>query len=143
MPTYIPKGLELAAITQRQDQSDIFLSHKYKSLKKLPLGAVVGTTSLRRRMQLLQVRPDLVLKDLRGNVDTRIRKLKEGEFDAIILASAGINRLELLDAVEHIYPISLDEMVPSMGQGALGIEIIDIRDHCCVIECKTKGMQGL
>jgi len=84
VPTYIPSGLELSAITARQDQSDVFLSHKYTTLQDLPHGAVVGTTSLRRRMQLLRVRPDLRLKDLRGNVNTRLRKLKEGQYDAII-----------------------------------------------------------
>ena len=79
-------------------------------------------------MQIEKIRPDLIIKDLRGNVDTRIRKLKEGQFDAIILAAAGINRLGLLDSVEHIYPISLSEMIPSMGQGALGIEAIDDKE---------------
>jgi hydroxymethylbilane synthase len=76
-------------------------------------------------MQLIKQRPDLVIKDLRGNVDTRIRKLKEGEFDAIILAAAGINRLGFANLVTHFYPIALDEMIPSMGQGALGIETIN------------------
>jgi hydroxymethylbilane synthase len=76
-------------------------------------------------MQLVKQRPDLVIKDLRGNVDTRIRKLKEGEFDAIILASAGINRLGFRDLVKYFYPISFDEMLPAMGQGALGIETVD------------------
>jgi hydroxymethylbilane synthase len=76
-------------------------------------------------MQLAAIRPDLIIKDLRGNVDTRIRKLKEGEFDAIILAAAGINRLGFADLVNYFHPISLDEMIPSMGQGALGIETID------------------
>ncbi len=79
VPTYIPEGLELRAVTQRQDQSDVFLSHRFKSLEDLPEGAVVGTTSLRRRMQLLKMRPDLRVKDLRGNVNTRLRKLQEGE----------------------------------------------------------------
>jgi hydroxymethylbilane synthase len=76
-------------------------------------------------MQLVKQRPDLLIKDLRGNVDTRIRKLKEGEFDAIILAAAGINRLGFSNLVEHFYPISLEEMIPSMGQGALGIETVN------------------
>jgi hydroxymethylbilane synthase len=76
-------------------------------------------------MQLVKQRPDLVIKDLRGNVDTRIRKLKEGEFDAIILAAAGINRLGFSSLVNHFYPISLEEMIPSMGQGALGIETVN------------------
>ena len=88
----------------------------------------ISTRTLRRKMQLLMVRPDLVIKDLRGNVDTRIRKLKEGQFDAIILASAGINRLGLLDAVKHIYPIETSQMVPSMGQGALGLQTIDDKE---------------
>lgn len=125
VPTVMPDGLLLAAITQREDSRDALLSEKYVNIEALPKGAVVGTSSLRRRMQIEKLRPDLVIKDLRGNVDTRIRKLKDGEFDAIILAAAGINRLSLLDAVKHVYPISLDEMVPSMGQGALGIEAVN------------------
>ncbi|MDP2893899.1 MAG: hydroxymethylbilane synthase [Sulfurimonas sp.] len=125
VPTVMPDGLLLAAITEREDCRDALLSEKYVNIDALPKGAVVGTSSLRRRMQIEKIRPDLVIKDLRGNVDTRIRKLKEGQFDAIILAAAGINRLSLLDAVKHVYPISLDEMVPSMGQGALGIEAVN------------------
>ncbi len=125
VPTVMPDGLLLAAITEREDCRDALLSQKYANIDSLPQGAVVGTSSLRRRMQIEKLRPDLVIKDLRGNVDTRIRKLKEGEFDAIILAAAGINRLSLLDAVKHVYPISLEEMVPSMGQGALGIEAVN------------------
>lgn len=122
VPTVMPEGLVLSAITTRQDVRDAMLSEKYADIASLPHGAVVGTSSLRRRMQILKQRPDLIIKDLRGNVDTRIRKLKEGEFDAIILAAAGINRLGLNDAVRYFYPISLDEMLPAMGQGALGIE---------------------
>jgi len=89
VPTYIPEGLELAAITRREDQSDVLLSHRFADIDSLPAGAVVGTTSLRRRMLLLQKRPDLIVKDLRGNVNTRLRKLAEGEYDAIILAYIG------------------------------------------------------
>ncbi|MBD3800695.1 MAG: hydroxymethylbilane synthase [Campylobacterales bacterium] len=125
VPTQMPDGLLLAAITEREDDRDAMLSEKYASIDALPQGAVVGTSSLRRRMQILALRPDLTIKDLRGNVDTRIRKLKEGEYDAIILASAGINRLGLLDSVEYVYPIALADMVPAMGQGALGIEAVD------------------
>jgi hydroxymethylbilane synthase len=124
VPTYIPEGLELAAITKRQDQSDVFLSHKYKSLKKLPYGATVGTTSLRRRMQLLQKRPDLIVKDLRGNVNTRLRKLAEGQYDAIILAYIGLKRLDLLKDIPFKKKLDLEMMIPPMGQAALGIEII-------------------
>ncbi len=125
VPTVMPSGLVLAAITEREDSRDALLSQEYCNIDSLPQGATVGTSSLRRRMQLAALRPDIKIKDLRGNVDTRIRKLREGEFDAIILAAAGINRLGLLDSVEHIYPISIDEMIPSMGQGALGIQCVD------------------
>jgi hydroxymethylbilane synthase len=125
VPTVMPEGLLLSAITTREDVRDAMLSQKYPDIVSLPQGAVVGTSSLRRRMQLIKERPDLVIKDLRGNVDTRIRKLKEGEFDAIILASAGINRLGFANLVEYFYPISLSEMIPAMGQGALGIETIN------------------
>ncbi|RLA74044.1 MAG: hydroxymethylbilane synthase [Epsilonproteobacteria bacterium] len=124
VPTYIPEGLELVAVTQRQDQSDVFLSHTYATLEDLPQGAVVGTTSLRRRMQLLQQRPDLKVKDLRGNVNTRLRKLKEGQYDAIILAWIGLNRLDLLKDIPFTDKLSLDMMIPPMGQAALGIEIV-------------------
>ncbi len=125
VPTVMPEGLLLSAITTREDVRDAMLSEKYPDISSLPQGAVVGTSSLRRRMQLALQRPDLVIKDLRGNVDTRIRKLKEGEFDAIILAAAGINRLGLRDSVTHFYPIALGEMLPAMGQGALGIETVN------------------
>lgn len=125
VPTVMPEGLILAAITEREDVRDALLSEKYADIDSLPKGAVVGTSSLRRRMQIEKIRPDLKIKDLRGNVDTRIRKLKEGEFDAIILAAAGINRLGLVESVKYVYPISLYEMIPSMGQGALGIEAVN------------------
>ncbi|MCK5110795.1 MAG: hydroxymethylbilane synthase [Arcobacteraceae bacterium] len=128
VPTYIPEGLELVAITQRQDQSDVFLSHKYKSLKALPKGAVVGTTSLRRRMQLLKKRPDLIVKDLRGNVNTRLRKLAEGQYDAIILAWIGLHRLDLLKDIPYTKKLKLKNMIPPMGQAALGIEIVASND---------------
>jgi len=124
VPTYIPEGLELSGVTQRQDQSDVFLSHKYATLEDLPQGSVVGTTSLRRRMQLLQKRPDLKVKDLRGNVNTRLRKLEEGQYDAIILAFIGLHRLDLLKEIPFTQKLSLDMMIPPMGQAALGIEIV-------------------
>jgi len=122
VPTYIPDGLELCAITERQDQSDVLLSHTYKSLDELPQGATVGTTSLRRRMQLLERRPDLKVKELRGNVNTRLRKLKEGQYDAIILAYIGLYRLDLLKDIPFVE--KLDFFIPPMGQAALGIEIV-------------------
>jgi len=127
VPTYIPDGLELCAITERQDQSDVFLSHTYKSLEELPEGAVVGTTSLRRRMQLLEKRPDLKIKDLRGNVNTRLRKLAEGQYDAIILAYIGLHRLDLLKDIPYVE--KLDFFIPPMGQAALGIEIVANNDR--------------
>ncbi len=127
VPTYIPEGLELCAITTRQDQSDVFLSHAYKSLDDLPAGAVVGTTSLRRRMQLLEKRPDLKVKDLRGNVNTRLRKLFEGQYDAIILAYIGLYRLDLLKDIPFVE--KLDFFIPPMGQAALGIEIVSTNDR--------------
>jgi len=124
VPTYIPNGLELVAITKREDQSDVFLSHTYESLADLPKGAVVGTTSLRRRMQLLVKRPDLKVKDLRGNVNTRLRKLEEGQYDAIILAWIGLHRLDLLKDIPFSQKLPLDMMIPPMGQASLGIEIV-------------------
>ena len=127
VPTYIPEGLELCAITERQDQSDVLLSHTYQSLDELPQGAVVGTTSLRRRMQLLEKRPDLVVKELRGNVNTRLRKLKEGQYDAIILAYIGLHRLDLLKDIPFVE--KLDFFIPPMGQAALGIEIVSDNDR--------------
>jgi len=127
VPTYIPEGLELCAITERQDQSDVLLSHTYKSLDELPQGATVGTTSLRRRMQLLERRPDLKVKELRGNVNTRLRKLKEGQYDAIILAYIGLYRLDLLKDIPYVE--KLDFFIPPMGQAALGIEIVSADTH--------------
>ncbi len=128
VPTVMPEGLPLAAITEREDSRDAMLSEKYAGLEELPQKAVVGTSSLRRKMQLLSLRPDLDIRDLRGNVDTRIRKLKEGQFDAIILAAAGINRLGLTDAVAHVTPILQSQMISSMGQGALGLQTIDDKE---------------
>lgn len=125
VPMEFPKGLKLGVITKREDVRDAMLSEKYSSIETLPEGAVVGTTSLRRRMQLLKLRPDFVIKNLRGNVNTRIRKLKEGEFDAIILATAGIKRLGIENEVTYFTPISKEIMIPASGQAALGIEIID------------------
>lgn len=125
VPTEFPDGLKLGVITKREDVRDAMLSDKYSDIDALPEGAVVGTTSLRRRMQILAYRPDLTIKNLRGNVNTRIRKLKDGEYDAIILATAGINRLGLQGEVKHFHQISTSLMIPAMGQAALGIECID------------------
>ena len=125
VPVVFPEGLKLAAICSREDTRDAMISEKFAKFSDLPHGAKVGTTSLRRKMQLLIMRPDLEIISLSGNVQTRLRKLKEGEFDAIILAMAGINRLNLKAEVAHIYTFGFDEMIPAMGQGALGVEVRD------------------
>lgn len=131
VPTTFPDGLKLACVCSREDINDAMLSMNFKSFDELPNGAKVGTTSLRRRMQLLALRPDLEIISLRGNVNSRIAKLKDGEFDAIILAMAGINRLELHKEVNYV---SLLNTIAAMGQGALGIEAVDRADILEVIE---------
>lgn len=120
MPTVLPKGLCLTAITKRANVGDAFVSNKYTSFEELPLGAVIGTSSLRRKAQLLAARPDLQIMDLRGNVDTRLRKLDEGLYDAIILAAAGLERLGHGDRITALIPP--DVCLPAVGQGALAIE---------------------
>jgi hydroxymethylbilane synthase len=121
LPTELPPGFELVAITTRVNPRDVFLSVKYDSIAALPKGALVGTSSLRRQAQLKVVRPDLLIHPLRGNVDTRVRKLEEGEYDAIILAAAGLTRLGKTQLVKEV--LSEEFMCPAAGQGALGIEI--------------------
>src|SRR3954447_8579194 len=121
VPTELAPEFELAAIMKREDPRDAFISVKFSSLEELPQRAKVGTSSLRRQCQLKAMRPDLEVFPLRGNVDTRLRKLESGEYDAIILAAAGLNRLGRADAIKQI--ISADVMCPAAGQGALAIEI--------------------
>ena len=123
VPTELPSGLTLAAITERAEPFDAFISNKFNSIAELPRGAIVGTSSLRRRAQLLSIRSDLQIRDLRGNVDTRLRRLDEGKFDAIVLAAIGLKRLGHGDRIKKILPIS--EMIPAVGQGALAIEIAE------------------
>lgn len=120
VPTEIPDGLEFAAITRREDPRDCLISRESATLNTLAAGARVGTSSLRRQVQLRHQRPDIEAVDLRGNVDTRLKKLDVGEFDAIILAAAGVNRLGLSGRVTQI--LNEDVMLPAVGQGALGIE---------------------
>ncbi len=120
MPTVLPEGLCLAAVTARENAGDAFVSHKYARFAELPAGASVGTSSLRRRAQLLAARPDLKIYDLRGNIDTRLRKLAEQKLDAIILAAAGLKRLGLQAHIREILPPAL--CLPAVGQGALAIE---------------------
>jgi hydroxymethylbilane synthase len=121
LPTELPPGFELVAITERVNPRDVFLSVQYDCLDALPKGARVGTSSLRRQAQLKAFRPDLVIHPLRGNVDTRVRKLEEGEYDGIILAAAGLTRLGKTQLVKEY--LSEEFMCPAAGQGALGIEI--------------------
>jgi hydroxymethylbilane synthase len=120
VPTFFPDGLHLGAITKREDPRDAFISRNKVKFKDLPRGANIGTSSLRRQAQLMNIRPDFVIHQLRGNVDTRIRKLREGQFDAIILAAAGVKRLGLAENVTEYLDAELS--LPAIGQGALGIE---------------------
>ena len=120
VPVDFPAGLMLATICEREDPADAFVSHKFASIDELPHGAIVGTSSLRRRCQLLQARPDLDIRDLRGNVNTRLRKLDEGQYDAIVLAVAGLKRLKMEARIRSALPMALS--LPAVGQGAVGIE---------------------
>ena len=120
VPMEFPEGLYLSTILEREEPCDAFVSNKYSALDKLPEGAVVGTSSLRRRCQLLHRRPDLQIEDLRGNVNTRLSKLDDGQYDAIILACAGLIRLEMEDRIRQ--SISSGLILPAVGQGAIGLE---------------------
>ena len=120
VPMEFPEGLGLSVICEREDPRDAFVSNKYPTLDDLPNGAIVGTSSLRRQTQLLSLRPDLEVTFLRGNVNTRLAKLDAGEYDAIILASAGLKRLEMADRITSY--LAPEVMLPAGGQGAVGIE---------------------
>ncbi|MDP3704398.1 MAG: hydroxymethylbilane synthase [Legionellaceae bacterium] len=120
VPASCPPGLSLTAICKRDNPYDALISKNYRSLETLPKGAVIGTSSLRRQSQLLALRPDLQIIPLRGNIHTRIAKLESGDFDAIILAASGLQRMSMEDQIKQI--ISDDLMLPACGQGALGIE---------------------
>lgn len=120
LPTELPKGLKIAAITKREDPRDILVSKGGFTVKTLPALSRVGTSSLRRKAQLFNIRKDLEILDLRGNLDTRVKKLNEGSFDAIVAAHAGVKRLGLKLPMSII---SIDDILPQAGQGALGIEI--------------------
>ncbi len=156
VPVVFEKGLDLACITKRADVRDTFLSVKFPDLMSLPKGAKVGTTSLRRSMQIKFKRKDLDTESLRGNVQTRLKKLECGEFDAIILAEAGLQRLNIQGA-KYRKAFSVKEMIPSMGQGALGVEMLKNHKHfitlqklndeesafCCHLEREfIKGLNG-
>lgn len=120
LPTELSEQFEIAAVLTREDPRDALCSKKFASIEELPQGARVGTSSLRREAQLKAIRPDLVVHPLRGNVDTRLRKLEEGEYDAIILAVAGLRRLGRTELVRQIIPVEV--MCPAAGQGALAVE---------------------
>lgn len=120
VPMHFPEGLELAAICKRESPFDAFVSNQYSSIDDLPEGAVIGTSSLRRQSQIAALRPDLEVKGLRGNVNTRLGKLDAGEYDAIILADSGLRRLGFHDRIKQVIPA--EQSLPAVGQGALGIE---------------------
>lgn len=120
VPVDFPEGFGLHAICERENPFDAFVSNTFNDLTSLPQNAVVGTSSLRRQCQLRKMRPDLIIKDLRGNVNTRLAKLDAGEYDAIILAAAGLIRLGMLERIR--YEIPANESLPAVGQGAVGIE---------------------
>jgi hydroxymethylbilane synthase len=120
VPMDLPEGFELACVMEREDPRDAFVSNKYAHLSELPQGAVVGTSSLRRVVLLRALRPDLKIEPLRGNLDTRLRKLDDGQYDGIVLAAAGLKRLGLGSRIRQIFEVT--EMLPAAGQGALGIE---------------------
>lgn len=147
VPMQLPEGFVLAAIPPREDPRDAFISNLYAHFNDLPQGAVVGTSSLRRQVLLRELRPDLHIKLLRGNLDTRLRKLDEGHFDAIVLAVSGLKRLHLQERIRMAFDTS--QMIPSAGQGALGIEmhtsqadligvIAKLTDNTALITCTAE-----
>jgi hydroxymethylbilane synthase len=123
MPALLPDGLALAAFPAREDPRDVLVSRNGGALDDLPAGSAIGTSSLRRRVLVLARRHDLELRPIRGNVDTRLAKLAEGQYDAIVVAQAGLNRLGV--APRHAVPLSVEEFPPAVGQGILGVEIRD------------------
>jgi len=141
MPTTLPDGLEISALLEREDVRDAFVSPRHGSIDAMPAGAVVGTASLRRQAQLLHRRPDLKVCLFRGNVQTRLRKLDEGEADATFLAVAGLNRLDMISVATAI--IETDDMLPAVAQGAVGIETRtdddDIRAALAPLHCEACG----
>ncbi len=154
VPAELPEELFIGVVVEREDPRDAFLSVKYKGIRDLPPGAKIGTSSLRRRSQLALVRPDLVIEDLRGNLDTRIRKLDEGMYDAIILATAGLNRMGWSDRITAFFDTAT--MLPAVAQGAVGIEMrrddrevidglafLDHRDTTVAVACERAFLNKL
>ena len=126
VPYELPQGFEIGAILERENPFDAFVSNDYNTIEELPIGAKLGSCSLRRIVQIKAIRPDLEILDLRGNVNTRLKKLDDGEYDAIILACSGLSRLGFEDRIKQ--DLSPDDSLPAVGQGALGIEI-KTNDH--------------
>ncbi|MBK2356328.1 hydroxymethylbilane synthase [Francisella hispaniensis] len=139
VPYQLPQGFCLASFMPREDPRDAFVSNKYSSIDDLPKGAIVGTSSLRRKAQLLHYRDDLVIKDLRGNVQTRLSKLDNGDYDAIILASAGLIRLELNERITQFIPVEIS--LPAVGQGIVVIEAlardVELLEKLQKLNCST------
>ncbi|MHB1418630.1 MAG: hydroxymethylbilane synthase [Bacillota bacterium] len=127
LPTQLPEGLTIGAVCPREEPNDVVISHKGYRLDTLPVGAKVGTSSLRRRSQLLQYRPDLVILDLRGNLNTRIAKMEREDMDAIILAAAGVKRMGWADRIVELIPFNV--CLPAVGQGSIGVEIREKDDE--------------
>ena len=123
MPALSPQGLDIFAITKREDPRDAFISKKYKSISDLPIGAIVGTSSSRRKALLLKLRPDLTIVNFRGNVTTRLEKIDQGQVDATILAIAGLKRINKEEYINSA--ISIDEILPAVAQGAIGVQARD------------------
>ncbi len=123
VPTEIPKGLTIASVIKREDARDVVISANSVHLKDLPQGAVIGTSSLRRKAQLLNFRPDFKIVDVRGNLDTRLKKMAEGQFEAMVLAAAGLKRMGWLDRATEILPLEI--MLPAVGQGTIAVETRD------------------
>ncbi|MES2787279.1 MAG: hydroxymethylbilane synthase [Pseudomonadota bacterium] len=121
VPMELPEGFSLACVMEREDPRDAFVSNRYADVMALPEGALVGTSSLRRVVLLRALRPDLKIEPLRGNLDTRLRKLDDGNYDGIVLAAAGLKRLDLASRIRHVF--EPEAMLPAAGQGALGIEV--------------------
>ena len=138
VPMDLPEGFELACILEREDPRDAWVSPHFESLESLPPGSVVGTSSLRRTVLLQALRPDLQIAALRGNLDTRLRKLDEGQYAGIVLATAGLKRLGLNDRIRQSF--SLDAMIPAAGQGAIGIEICANRPELAQILSKLNDL---
>lgn len=140
MPAYLPDGLCIAAIPERGDPYDVFVSGNEKSLEGQPTGAVIGTSSLRRASQVRHFRPDIRITQLRGNLDTRLKKLDSGEMDAIVLAAAGVKRLGMTDRITQVIPV--DIILPAVAQGALCIETRQDDEETLAIASKLHHHQS-